>query len=292
MHESESIEILREAIACARNPVMLYSMGKDSTVLLHLARKAFYPSPLPFPLLHVDTTWKFREMYVARQELSETPGVRLIVHVNRQGLADGVDPFKHDSSTYTRIMKTDGLKQALNAHGYDLILGGARRDEEASRAKERIFSVRAAGHHWDPRSQRPELWRLYNTHLAAGQTMRVFPLSNWTEFDVWHYIYKEQLDVVPLYFARDRPVVRRNGQWIMLDDSRLPLAAGEKPQTKRVRFRSLGCYPLSAAIESEADSLESVLEELLDARASERQGRLIDKDQPGSMEHKKQEGYF
>lgn len=292
MLESEAIEIIREAAACARNPVMLYSMGKDSSALLHLARKAFYPAPLPFPLLHVDTTWKFRDMYQERQRVSQLQGVRMIVHTNPQGLLDGVDPFTHSPSVYTRVMKTDALRQALDSHGFDVVLGGARRDEERSRAKERIFSLRTPGHRWEPRSQRPELWRLYNTHLAPGESLRVFPLSNWTEFDIWRYIHLERLPVVPLYFARERLVVRRSGQWIVTDDHRMPLQPGEQPQRRLVRFRSLGCYPLSAAVESEASTLESVLEELLDARHSERQGRLIDTDQPGSMEQKKQEGYF
>ena len=292
MRESESIAIIREAIASTSNPVMLYSMGKDSTVLLHLARKAFYPALLPFPLLHVDTTWKFRDMYAQRDMVAGERDTRLIVHVNPEGLAAGVGPVTHGSSYHTQIMKTQALKQALDAHGFDMVLGGARRDEEKSRSKERVFSFRGHGHRWDPKAQRPELWNVYNTRIRKGESLRVFPLSNWTELDIWQYIHQEQLTVVPLYFARPRPVVRRNGQWIMVDDDRLPLEPGEQPQLKKVRFRSLGCYPLSAAVESEADTLEAIIGELLDTRVSERGGRLIDADQPGSMEQKKQEGYF
>jgi sulfate adenylyltransferase subunit 2 len=287
-----SIEIIREAVAGARNPVMLYSMGKDSTVLLHLAKKAFHPAPLPFPLLHVDTTWKFRDMYAQRDAVAVESGIQLIVHVNHDGLAAGVGPITHGSSYHTQIMKTQALKQALDAHGFDVVLGGARRDEEKSRAKERVFSFRGPGHRWHPKAQRPELWNLYNTHVRPGESIRVFPLSDWTELDIWLYIYQERLPVIPLYFARQRPVVRRDGQWIMVDDRRLPLAPGEQPQLKIVRFRSLGCYPLSAAIESEASNLEAIIGELMDTRLSEREGRLIDSDQPGSMEQKKQEGYF
>jgi sulfate adenylyltransferase subunit 2 len=290
--ESESIEIILEAVAGARKPVMLYSIGKDSGTMLHLARKAFHPAPPPFPLLHVDTTWKFRDMYAHRQRMADETGMRLIVHTNEAGLAAGVSPFTHGSSYYTDVMKTEGLRQALDAHGFDVVFGGARRDEEKSRAKERIFSFRSAGHRWDPRAQRPELWNLYNTRVRPGETIRVFPLSNWTEADVWQYLRDEEIPIVPLYFARERPVVRRGDQWIMVDDERFPLAAGERPQMRKVRFRTLGCYPLSAAIESDADTLEQVIAETLAARRSEREGRLIDSDQPGSMEKKKQEGYF
>jgi sulfate adenylyltransferase subunit 2 len=271
---------------------MLYSIGKDSGTMLHLARKAFHPAPPPFPLLHVDTTWKFRDMYAHRSRMASETGMRLIVHTNEAGLAAGVSPFTHGSSHYTDVMKTEALRQALDAHGFDVIFGGARRDEEKSRAKERVFSFRSAGHRWDPRAQRPELWNLYNTRVRAGETIRVFPLSNWTEADVWQYIRAEEIPIVPLYFARERPVVRRGEQWIMVDDERFPLAAGERPQMRKVRFRTLGCYPLSAAIESGADTLEQVIAETLAARRSEREGRLIDSDQPGSMEKKKQEGYF
>jgi len=290
--ESESIEILLEAVAGARRPVMMYSIGKDSSVMLHLARKAFHPAPPPFPLLHVDTTWKFREMYAHRDRVAVESGMRLIVHRNEAGLAAGVTPFTHGSSRYTDIMKTEALRQALDAHGFDIVLGGARRDEEKSRAKERIFSVRSRGHRWEPRAQRPEPWNLYNTHLAEGETLRVFPLSNWTELDVWRYIRDEKIGVVDLYFARERPVVRRGEQWIMVDDDRLPIAQGERVESRKVRFRTLGCYPLSAAIESSADTLDAVIAETVCARRSEREGRLIDTDQPGSMEKKKREGYF
>jgi sulfate adenylyltransferase subunit 2 len=290
--ESESIEILREAVAGARKPVMLYSIGKDSSVMLQLARKAFHPSAPPFPLLHVDTTWKFRDMYAHRDRMAKEAGMELLVHTNREGLAAGVNPFTHGSSYYTDVMKTVALKQALDAGGYDVVFGGARRDEEKSRAKERIFSVRAPGHRWDPRAQRPELWNIYNTRLREGETLRVFPISNWTEHDVWEYIRAEQIPIVPLYFAKERPVVRRGAQWLMVDDERFQLQPGEKPQMKRVRFRTLGCYPLSAAIESDATTLEAVIDETFRARSSEREGRLIDSDQPGSMEKKKQEGYF
>ena len=290
--ESASIEIFREVVSCARKPVMLYSTGKDSSVMLHLARKAFYPAPPPFPLLHVDTTWKFREMVAHRDRVVAETGMELIVHTNREGLDAGVNPFSHGSSYYTDVMKTQALKQALDAHGFDVVLGGARRDEEKSRAKERIFSFRAEGHRWDPKAQRPELWNLYNTHIHAGQSMRVFPISNWTELDIWQYIAQEKIDIVPLYFAKLRPVVNRAGTWIMQDDDRLPLAQGESPQMRFVRFRTLGCYPLSGAIESTADTLDAIIIETFAARTSERQGRLIDSDQPGSMEKKKQEGYF
>ena len=290
--ESESIEIIREAVAGARKPVMLYSIGKDSSVMLHLARKAFHPARPPFPLLHVDTTWKFRDMYAHRDRMAKEAGMQLLVHTNREGLAAGVNPFTHGSSYYTDVMKTVALKQALDAGAYDVVFGGARRDEEKSRAKERIFSVRAPGHRWDPRAQRPELWNIYNTHLREGETLRVFPISNWTEHDIWEYIRSEEIPIVPLYFAKERPVVKRGAQWLMVDDDRFQLQPGEKPQTKRVRFRTLGCYPLSAAIESDATTLEAVIEETFRARSSEREGRLIDSDQPGSMEKKKQEGYF
>jgi sulfate adenylyltransferase subunit 2 len=290
--EDESIEIIREACSTANNPVLMYSIGKDSSVLLHLALKAFAPAPLPFPLLHVDTTWKFQAMYQHRQRVVEQSKVRLIVHTNQDGLAAGIDPFSHGSSYYTDVMKTQALKQALDSHRFDVILGGARRDEERSRAKERIVSVRAAGHRWDPKRQRPELWALYNTRIQPGDTLRVFPLSNWTELDVWHYIARERIEIVPLYFAAPRPVVYRHGTWIMLDDERLKLAAGEAAETRVVRFRTLGCYPLSGAIESGAASVADIIRETMHATSSERQGRLIDGDQPASMEIKKQEGYF
>ena len=260
--------------------------------MLHLARKAFHPAPPPFPLLHVDTTWKFRDMYAHRARMAADSGMKLIVHTNAEGLAAGVSPFTHGSSYYTDVMKTQALRQALDAHGFDVIFGGARRDEEKSRAKERVFSFRAAGHRWDPKSQRPELWSLYNTHTRPGETIRVFPLSNWTELDVWQYIRDEDIPIVPLYLARERPVVRRGSQWIMVDDERFVLAPGEKPQMKKVRFRTLGCYPLSGAIESGADTLDAVIAETAKSRRSEREGRLIDTDQPASMEKKKQEGYF
>jgi sulfate adenylyltransferase subunit 2 len=290
--ESEAIEIILEAVAAARNPVMLYSIGKDSSVMLHLARKAFHPATAPFALLHVDTTWKFRDMYAHRARMAAESGMKLIVHTNREGLAAGVNPFTHGSSYYTDVMKTEALKQALDAHGFDVVLGGARRDEEKSRAKERVFSFRARGHRWDPKAQRPELWNLYNTHIRPGESLRVFPLSNWTEADVWQYIRDEEIPIVPLYLARERPVVRRGDQWIMVDDERFPLQHGERPEMRRVRFRTLGCYPLSAAVESAADTLDAVIAETAAARRSEREGRLIDTDQPGSMERKKQEGYF
>ena len=289
--EAESFEILREAVAEARKPVMLYSIGKDSSVMLHLARKAFAPGPLPFPLLHVDTGWKFREMIAHRDRMARELGAELIVHTNKEAVAAGVNPFDHGAG-YTDIMKTQALKQVLDAHGFDVIVGGARRDEEKSRAKERIFSVRETGHRWEPKNQRPELWSLYNTRLSPGQTLRVFPLSNWTEADIWQYIAQEGIPIVPLYLAKDRPVVRHDGQWIMVEDERLPLAPGEVPEMRRVRFRTLGCYPLTAAVESDADTLEAVIAETLAARNSERAGRLIDHDSTGSMERKKQEGYF
>ncbi|MCF8208641.1 MAG: sulfate adenylyltransferase subunit CysD [Rhodoferax sp.] len=290
--ESEAIFILREAIATACKPVMLYSVGKDSSVMLHLARKAFYPAKPPFALLHVDTGWKFQAMYAHRDRTVLQSGMQLLVHTNPEGQAAGVGPFTHGSSYHTEVMKTQALKQALDANAFDVVLGGARRDEEKSRAKERVFSFRANGHRWDPKNQRPELWSLYNTDLQAGQTMRVFPLSNWTEADIWQYILIEDIPIVPLYLAAPRPVVQRAGQWIMVDDARLPLAPGEVPQMRQVRFRTLGCWPLTAAIESEATTLQAVVNETLAARNSERQGRLIDADAPGSMEKKKQEGYF
>ena len=289
--EAESLGILREAVAEARKPVMLYSIGKDSSVMLHLARKAFAPGPLPFPLLHVDTGWKFREMIAHRDRMARELGAELIVHSNEEAMTAGINPFDHGAS-YTDIMKTQALKQVLDAHGFDVIFGGARRDEEKSRAKERIFSVRESGHRWEPKNQRPELWSLYNTRLNPGQTLRVFPLSNWTEADIWQYIAQEGIPLVPLYLAKERPVVQRDGQWIMVDDERLPLAPGEVPEMRRVRFRTLGCYPLTAAVESDADTLEAVIAETLAARSSERAGRLIDHDSTGSMERKKQEGYF
>jgi sulfate adenylyltransferase subunit 2 len=290
--EAQSIEIIREAVATSKNPVMLYSIGKDSTVMLHLARKAFWPAPPPFPLLHVDTTWKFREMIAFRDRMAKESGMELRVHVNEAGRREGISPFSHGSERYTDVMKTEGLKQALDAGGFDLIFGGARRDEEKSRAKERVFSFRAPGHRWDPKAQRPELWNLYNTRINPGETIRVFPLSNWTEADIWQYIAAENIPIVPLYFAAKRPVVKRGGQWIMVDDERFPLQPGEKPEMRMVRFRTLGCYPLTAAMESAAATVEDIVAETLAARSSERQGRLIDHDGAGSMERKKQEGYF
>ena len=290
--ESEAISILREAVATARKPVMLYSIGKDSSVMLHLARKAFYPATPPFALLHVDTGWKFQAMYAHRDRMVAQSGMQLLVHTNPEGLAAGVGPFSHGSNYHTDVMKTQALKQVLDAHGFDVVFGGARRDEEKSRAKERVFSIRESGHRWDPKNQRPELWSLYNTHLQAGQTVRVFPLSNWTEADIWQYIQAQNIPIVPLYLAAPRPVVQRAGQWIMVDDDRFVFAPGEAVQMRQVRFRTLGCWPLTAAIESEATTLQAVIAETLAARNSERQGRLIDSDTPGSMEKKKQEGYF
>jgi len=290
--ESESIEIIREGVATARHPVMMYSVGKDSSVMLHLAQKAFYPAPPPFPLLHVDTGWKFRAMYAHRERMVAESGMRLITYTNQAGVSDGVGPFTHGSSYHTDVMKTQALKQALDAHGFDVVFGGARRDEEKSRAKERVFSFRAKGHRWDPKAQRPELWNLYNTHTGPDESIRVFPISNWTELDIWQYIYAENIPIVPLYLAAERPVVQRNGQLLMVDDDRYPFDPGEKPQMRKVRFRTLGCWPLTAAIESDADTLEAVIAETFNARSSERQGRLIDSDTPGSMEKKKQEGYF
>ncbi len=290
--EAEAIDVLREVVAQAERPVMLYSIGKDSSVLLHLARKAFYPGRIPFPLLHVDTTWKFREMIEFRDRMAREVGFELLVHINQEGLARGVGPFTHGSAVHTDVMKTMALKQALDRHRFDVAIGGARRDEEASRAKERIFSFRTAQHRWDPKAQRPELWRLYNAMKRGGESIRAFPLSNWTELDVWHYIYREQIPVVPLYFARERPVVERDGALIMVDDERMPLEPGELPALRRVRFRTLGCYPLTGAVESEAATVGDIVGELLVARTSERQGRVIDRDAPSSMERKKQEGYF
>ncbi|GHA37022.1 sulfate adenylyltransferase subunit 2 [Devosia pacifica] len=290
--ESESIEILREVAASFERPVMMYSIGKDSSVLLHLARKAFFPSRIPFPLLHVDTTFKFREMIAFREWIAEEYGFELIRHTNAEGVRNNINPFDHGSSRYTDIMKTQALRQALNAGRYDAAIGGARRDEEKSRAKERVFSHRNASHAWDPKNQRPELWRLFNTRLNPGESMRVFPLSNWTELDVWTYIYAEDIPIVPLYFARSRPVVERGGTLIMVDDDRLPLEPGEMPREETVRFRTLGCYPLTGAIRSNASTLVEVIMEMQASRTSEREGRLIDSDQVGSMEKKKQEGYF
>jgi sulfate adenylyltransferase subunit 2 len=290
--ESEAIHIFREAVAAARNPVLMYSVGKDSSVLLHLARKAFHPGPLPFPLLHIDTTFKFRDMYAHRARMVTETGARVIAHTNQAAIAAGLSPFVHGSSHWTDVMKTEALKQALDAHAFDIAIGGARRDEEASRAKERVCSFRAAGHRWDPKRQRPELWDLYNLRMHDDESVRVFPISNWTELDIWRYIEREQIPVVPLYFAALRPVVRRSGTWIMVDDDRLPLEPGEVPEQRLVRFRTLGCYPLSGAIESPAATVADIIAETAAAAASERQGRLIDSDQPASMEKKKREGYF
>ncbi|HYI04152.1 MAG TPA: sulfate adenylyltransferase subunit CysD [Reyranella sp.] len=292
MLEAEAIYIFREAAAQFRKPVLMYSIGKDSTVLLHLARKAFWPQKPPFPLLHIDTTWKFRDMIAFRDKTVRDFGLDLIVHTNEEGLKRGINPYDYSPSVYTDVMKTQPLKQALDKYGFDAAFGGARRDEESSRAKERVFSFRAAGHRWDPRRQRPEMWNLLNGRLGSGETVRVFPLSNWTERDVWRYIARENLDVVPLYFAAQRPTITRNGQLLVVDDDRLPLLPGEVPQMKSVRFRTLGCWPLTAAVPSTATDLDSVVAETLGARTSERQGRLIDHDQAGAMERKKQEGYF
>jgi len=290
--EAESIHIMREVVAAFSKPVMLYSVGKDSSVLVRLAQKAFHPAPPPFPLLHVDTTWKFPEMYEFRDRMARETGMELIVHINEEGLARGVGPLTHGSALHTDVMKTQALKQALDRHGFDSALAGARRDEEMSRAKERVFSLRMRGHRWDPRNQRPELWRLYNTQIGEGESMRVFPLSNWTELDVWNYIDREGIPVVPLYFAAPRPVVRRSGTLIMVADERMKLEPGEEPETKQVRFRTLGCYPLSGAIESAAETVPAIIREMLSATVSERQGRVIDHDGESSMERKKQEGYF
>ena len=290
--EAESIQIMREVVAEADNPVMLYSIGKDSAVMLHLARKAFFPAPPPFPLLHVDTTWKFRAMYEFRDRIADEYGLELLTHVNPDGLAQGVNPFTHGSALHTDIMKTQGLKQALDEHRFDVAFGGARRDEEKSRAKERVFSFRSANHRWEPKSQRPELWSLYNARKRPGESIRVFPISNWTELDVWQYIHRESIPIVPLYLAAERPVVTRDGMLIMVDDERMPLRDGEVPEMRKVRFRTLGCYPLSGAVESEADTLTAVIREMLLTKTSERQGRMIDHDSAASMEKKKQEGYF
>ena len=290
--EAESIHILREVVAEAENPVMLYSIGKDSAVMLHLALKAFFPGKLPFPLLHVDTTWKFREMIQFRDQIAARYDIDLRVHINTDGLAQGIGPFTHGSERHTHVMKTEALKQALDAGKFDAAFGGARRDEEKSRAKERIFSFRSAQHRWDPKHQRPELWRLYNMRKNKGESIRVFPLSNWTELDIWLYIQQQDIPIVPLYLAKERPVVWRDGSWIMVDDDRMPLEPGETPEWRRVRFRTLGCYPLTGAIESDADTLPKIIEEMLAATSSERQGRMIDKDAAASMEQKKQEGYF
>ena len=290
--EAETIQVMREVVAETEKPVMLYSIGKDSSVMLHIARKAFHPAVPPFPLLHVDTTWKFREMYAMRDRMARESGMDLIVHVNPDALAKGINPFTHGSAVHTDVWKTQGLKQALDKYGFDAAFGGARRDEEKSRAKERVFSFRSAQHRWDPKNQRPELWRLYNTRKHKGESIRVFPLSNWTELDVWQYIYLEKIPIVPLYYSQPRPVVVRDGALIMVDDDRMPLAPGEEPMMRKVRFRTLGCYPLTGAIESPADTLAEIIAEMMTARTSEREGRVIDHDSPASMEQKKQEGYF
>jgi sulfate adenylyltransferase subunit 2 len=290
--EAESIHILREVVAECERPVMLYSIGKDSSVLLHLAMKAFHPAKPPFPLLHVDTTWKFREMIAFRDAIAAKLGVELLVHINKDGLARGIGPFTHGSAVHTDVMKTQALKQALDQYGFDAAFGGARRDEEKSRAKERVVSFRSAQHRWDPKRQRPELWRLYNTRKSKGESLRVFPLSNWTELDIWQYIYRENIPIVPLYFSSERPVVQRDGSLIMVDDERMPLHDGERPQMRWVRFRTLGCYPLTGAVESRAATLPDIIQEMLLTTSSERQGRVIDHDSAASMEKKKQEGYF
>ena len=290
--EAESIHILREVAAEFANPVMLYSIGKDSAVMLHLARKAFYPGKIPFPLLHVDTTWKFKEMIAFRDQMAATGDFELRIHVNQEGVRQGIGPFSHGSAVHTDVMKTEALKQALDRYKFDAAFGGARRDEEKSRAKERIFSFRSENHRWDPKNQRPELWNLYNARVRPGESIRAFPLSNWTELDVWQYIYLEQIPIVPLYFAKPRPVVERDGMLILVDDDRLRLRPGEKVVVKSVRFRTLGCYPLTGAVESTAATLPEIIQEMLLTRTSERQGRLIDHDSSGSMEKKKQEGYF
>lgn len=290
--EAEAIHIFREVAASFEKPVMLYSIGKDSSVLLHLAIKAFYPAKPPFPFLHVDTTWKFKEMIQFRDDTAKRLGIDLIVHINQEGVAQGINPFDHGSNTHTHIMKTASLRQALDKYGFDAAFGGARRDEEKSRAKERIFSFRDAQHGWDPKNQRPEMWKIYNTRVAKGESIRVFPISNWTELDIWQYILLEDIPIVPLYFAKKRPVVERDGMLIMKDDDRMNLNPGEATSDQMVRFRTLGCYPLTAAFESDADTLEAIVSEMLIARTSERQGRLIDQDEAGSMEKKKREGYF
>jgi len=290
--ENESIQIIREVAAEFQNPVMLYSIGKDSGVMLRLAQKAFYPAPIPFPLLHVNTTYKFKEMISFRDQIAKDVGAKLIEKINLDGVKNNINPFEHGSQRYTHVMKTEALKQALSEGGYDAAFGGARRDEEKSRAKERVFSFRDSRHQWDPKNQRPELWDLYNGRVKKGESIRVFPLSNWTELDVWLYVHLEKIPMVPLYFAKERPVVRRNGTWIMVDDDRLPLQPGEKPEMKMVRFRTLGCYPLTGAVESTATTVPEVIEEMLRNKYSERQGRVIDFDEAGSMEEKKREGYF
>ena len=290
--EAESIHIMREVVAECERPVMLYSIGKDSSVMLHLALKAFYPARPPFPFLHVDTTWKFREMIAFRDETARRLGLDLLVHINREGVEMGIGPFTHGSALHTDVMKTQALRQALDQHRFDAAFGGARRDEEKSRAKERVFSIRSAQHRWDPKQQRPELWRLYNARMRKGESIRVFPLSNWTELDIWQYIHLENIPIVPLYFTRERPVVVRDGTLIMVDDDRMPLEPGETPMLRRVRFRTLGCYPLTGAIESEAETLTAIIQEMLLTKQSERQGRVIDHDQSASMEKKKVEGYF
>ncbi|WP_349676387.1 sulfate adenylyltransferase subunit CysD [Thalassospira sp. UBA1131] len=290
--EAESIHIIREVAASFERPVMLYSIGKDSSVLLHLARKAFYPAPPPFPLMHVDTTWKFREMIEFRDRMAAEYGFDLIVHINQDGVERGIGPFTHGSSLHTDVMKTESLKQALNKYKFDAAFGGARRDEEKARAKERVFSFRTETHRWDPKNQRPELWDIYNARINKGESIRAFPISNWTELDIWQYIYLEQIPIVPLYYSAKRPVVERDGMLIMVDDDRMPLNPGETPDMKSVRFRTLGCYPLTGAVESEAATLPDIIQEMLLTRSSERQGRMIDHDQAGSMEKKKQEGYF
>ena len=290
--EAESIHIMREVAAGCENPVMLYSTGKDSAVMLRLAMKAFHPSKPPFPLMHVDTTWKFKEMIAFRDRMVSEFGLELIVHINQEGVAQGVGPFTHGSALHTDIMKTQGLKQALDKFGFDAAFGGARRDEEKSRSKERIFSFRSRNHRWDPKNQRPEMWSLYNCRIHKGESIRVFPLSNWTELDIWQYIHEESIPIVPLYFAKERPVVERDGALIMVDDDRMPLEPGEVPQMRKVRFRTLGCYPLTGAVESDAETLPDIINEMLISRTSERQGRVIDRDGASSMEKKKQEGYF
>jgi sulfate adenylyltransferase subunit 2 len=290
--EAEAIQVMREVVAECERPVMLYSIGKDSAAMLHVALKAFYPAKLPFPLLHVDTKWKFRDMYVFRERMVNEFGFDLLVYTNPEGLEQGINPFTHGSAIHTDIMKTQALKQALDLYGFDAAFGGARRDEEKSRAKERIFSFRSAQHRWDPKNQRPELWRLYNARKHKGESIRVFPMSNWTELDIWQYIYLRDIPIVPLYYSAERPVVERDGALIMVDDDRMPLHPGEKPMMKKVRFRTLGCYPLTGAVESEADTLPAIIQEMLLTTSSERQGRVIDHDQSASMEKKKQEGYF
>ena len=290
--EAEAIQIMREVVAECEKPVMLYSIGKDSAAMLHVALKAFHPAKPPFPLLHVDTLWKFRDMYAFRERMQKEHGFELLVYTNPEGAAQGINPFTHGSAIHTDVMKTQGLKQALDLHGFDAAFGGARRDEEKSRAKERVFSFRSAQHRWDPKNQRPELWSLYNARKHKGESIRVFPMSNWTELDIWQYIYLHDIPIVPLYFAAERPVVERDGTLIMVDDDRMPLRPGEQPMMKKVRFRTLGCYPLTGAIESEADTLPAIIQEMLLTTSSERQGRVIDHDQSASMEKKKQEGYF